>query len=132
MEGRAKFLGHSIHPILIVFPLGLLATAVIFDTVYWISGNPTMALVAYWMIAAGIIGGLMAAVFGLIDWTKIPAGTRARSVGIYHASANVVALLFFAGSWWMRNDLPIRPEMLASVLSYIGGRGRTGRRMARR
>ena len=33
MEARAKLLGHPIHQMLIVFPLGLLATAVIFDVI---------------------------------------------------------------------------------------------------
>jgi uncharacterized membrane protein len=31
MESRVKLLGHSVHQMLIVFPLGLLAMAVIFD-----------------------------------------------------------------------------------------------------
>ena len=120
MESKAKFLGHAIHPILIVFPLGLLATAVVFDVIYLIWGDPDMAGVAYWMMAAGIIGGLLAAPFGLIDWLAIPSGTRAKTIGLLHGGAQLVAVLLFAGSWWMRNDLPERPEMLASVLSFIG------------
>jgi uncharacterized membrane protein len=40
---------------LIVFPLGLLATAVIFDFIFLAGGGPTMAIVSYWMIAVGII-----------------------------------------------------------------------------
>jgi uncharacterized membrane protein len=79
MESRAKFLGHAIHPIMIVFPLGLLATAVVFDIIYLIWGSRDMASVAYWMMAAGIIGGLIAAPFGLIDWLAIPSGTRAKN-----------------------------------------------------
>ena len=120
MESRAKFLGHAIHPILIVFPLGLLATAVVFDVIYLIWGNPDMANVAYWMMAAWIIGGLIAAPFGTIDWLAIPSGTRAKTIGLMHAISNVIALLLFAGSWWMRNDLPERPETLASILSFLG------------
>ena len=120
MESRAKFLGHAIHPILIVFPLGLLATAVVFDVIYLIWGNPDMAGVAYWMMAAGIIGGLIAAPFGAIDWFAIPSGTRAKTIGAMHGLSNVVALLLFTGSWWMRNDLPERPETLASILSFLG------------
>jgi hypothetical protein len=42
MESRAKILGHPIHQMLIPFPLGLLGTAVIFDIIYLIWGNPTM------------------------------------------------------------------------------------------
>ena len=80
MESKAKFLGHPVHQMLIVFPLGLLATGVIFDLIYLFWGNMTMVIVAYWMIAAGIIGGLVAAPFGWIDWFAIPRGTRAKSV----------------------------------------------------
>jgi uncharacterized membrane protein len=120
MESRAKFLGHAIHPILIVFPLGLLATGVIFDAIYLIWGNPSMASVAYWMIAAGLVGGLVAAPFGWIDWFAIPSGTRAKTIGLMHGLGNVTALLLFAGSWWLRNDVPERPETLASILSFLG------------
>jgi uncharacterized membrane protein len=66
---------------LIPFPFGLLTTAVIFDIVYLIRGNPAMGTVAYWMIIAGIIGGLVAAPFGFIDYLAIPQGTRAKTVG---------------------------------------------------
>lgn len=120
MESRAKFLGHAIHPILIVFPLGLLATGVVFDVIYLIGGNGEMANVAYWMFAAGIVGGLIAAPFGLIDWLAIPSGTRAKTIGAMHGLSNFVALLLFAGSWYLRNDIPARPETLASVLSFLG------------
>jgi uncharacterized membrane protein len=73
MESRAKFLGHPVHQILIVFPLGPLATAVIFDVVYLSGGASIMATVAYWMIAAGIVGGLAAAPFG---WIRLVPDSR--------------------------------------------------------
>lgn len=64
MESRAKVFGHAIHPILIVYPLGLLSTAVIFDIIYLVTANARWATVSFWMIAAGVVGGLLAAVFG--------------------------------------------------------------------
>ena len=120
MESRAKLLGHAIHPILIVFTLGLLATGVIFDVVYMIWGNPTFATVAYWMIVAGIIGGIVAALPGWIDWFAIPSGTRAKSVGLIHGLGNVLVLLLFIASWWLRRDAPERPEMLDHLLAFAG------------
>ena len=60
---------------LIVFPVGLLATAVIFDLIYLLGDRATMAIVSCWMIAAGVIGGLVAAPFGWLDWFAIPPGT---------------------------------------------------------
>jgi uncharacterized membrane protein len=125
MESKAKALGHPIHQMLIPFPFGLLATAVIFDIIYLIWGNPTMATVAFWMIAAGIIGGLVAAPFGLIDYLAIPQGTRAKSVGLVHGVGNVIVLLLFAGSWWLRYGAAgalaaYAPSTLALVLSFAG------------
>jgi uncharacterized membrane protein len=124
MESKAKALGHPIHQMLIPFPFGLLATAVIFDIIYLIWGNPTMVTVSYWMIYAGIIGAILAAPFGLIDWLAIPKGTRAKSVGLLHGLGNVVVLLLFIGSCWLRYSspaaIPYLPSTPALVLSFVG------------
>lgn len=115
-----KLLGHPVHPMLVVFPLGLLATAVVFDVIYLVGNNPTMAVVAYWMIAAGVIGGLVAAPFGWIDWFGIPRETRAKSIGLWHGVGNIFVLLLFVISWFVRNDLPEQPGAFAFILSFIG------------
>ena len=80
MKAGAKLFGHPIHQMLIVFPLGLLATSVVFDIIHLATGSPMWGEVSFWMIAAGVIGGLLAAVFGLIDWLAIPVATVAGSV----------------------------------------------------
>src|SRR5438067_5746111 len=95
MESKVKVFGHPIHPMLIVFPLGLLATSLIFDIVHWITGNAFFSVVSFWMITAGVIGALLAAIFGLIDWLMIPAGTRAKRLGLWHGVGNVVVVLLF-------------------------------------
>jgi len=120
MQTKVKLLGHPVHQMLIVFPLGLLATAVLFDIVHLASGRPVMAVVAYWMVAAGVIGGLLAAPFGWLDWLAIPAGTRAKKVGLAHGLGNVVVVLLFLGSWWLRRASPEAPAAVALVLSFAG------------
>ena len=115
-----KFLGHSIHQMLIVFPLGLLATAVIFDLIFLLGGNQTWERAAFYMIAAGIIGGLCSALFGFIDWLGIESGTRAKRVGALHGVGNVVVVVLFLCSWFLRRTLPEHPSTLAFVLSYVG------------
>ena len=124
MESKAKFLGHAIHPILIVFPLGLLATAVVFDIIYLIWGNPTMVVVSYWMIVGGIIGAVAAAPFGLIDWIAIPSNTRAKRIGAFHGIGNVIVLVLFVASWYLRYTAgginPYRPSLAALALSFVG------------
>jgi uncharacterized membrane protein len=119
MQSKARLLGHPIHPMLIVFPLGLLATSVIFDVIHGITGNGTWSYIAEYMIAAGVIGGLVAAVFGLIDWSAIPSGTRANRIGAYHGIINVVVVGLFAASWYVRRGVETDPPAAAYVLSAI-------------
>jgi uncharacterized membrane protein len=118
MESRAKALGHAIHPMLIPFPLGLLATAVVFDIVYLVSNGPGFAVAAAYMIGAGVIGGLLAAPFGWIDWFKIPTGTRAKSIGLLHGIGNVVVVALFAVSWVVRANNGWEPTAWALVCSF--------------
>ena len=121
MESKVKFLGHPVHPILIVFPLGLLIMALIFDVLYFATDNDAFATVAFWDIAAGIVCGLLAAVFGLIDWLNIPNGTRAKAVGMWHGIGNVVVVALFALSWWFRySDPAYEPSTMAFILALAG------------
>jgi uncharacterized membrane protein len=119
MKTKATLLGHPVHPMLIVFPLGLLSVAAIFDIIYAATRNGHWADVSYWIILAGIIGGLTAAVFGVIDWLGIPAGTRAKFIGLIHGFSNVVVVVLFIVSWFMRHADPTAPAMASLVLGWI-------------
>ena len=119
MRSKARLFGHPIHQMLIVFPLGLLATSFIFDLVFLATDSARFADISFWMIASGIIGGLVAAVFGLVDWLAIPRGTRARRIGALHGIGNVVVVGLFAASWLVRYDAPVQPETGAFVLSGL-------------
>ena len=121
MESRVKLFGHPVHPMLIVFPLGLLSTAVIFDVLYLVTGNEDLATVSFWAIAAGIVGGLAAAVFGLLDWLAIPRETRAKRIGMTHGIGNVVIVVLFAISWLLRlGDPAFQPNLLPFLLGLVG------------
>jgi uncharacterized membrane protein len=139
MEARAKLFGHPIHQMLIAFPLGLLATSFFFDLIGLATGKPALLLTAFYLIAAGIIGGLTAAVFGLIDYLAIPGGTRAKRIGLLHGLGNVGVVALFAVSWWMRRGVADAPGsapivvsaiavMIALVTAWLGGElvGRLG------
>lgn len=121
MESRAKLLGHPIHPMLIVLPLGLLIMAVVSDAIFLVTDRAAFATVAYWNIAGGIVSGLLAAVFGTIDWLAIPSGTRAKAIGLYHGVANVIVVALFGLSLWLRTgSLDYVPTTLAFALGVAG------------
>ncbi|AEG92267.1 DUF2231 domain-containing protein [Ramlibacter tataouinensis] len=131
MRSRARLLGHPIHQMLIVFPLGLLATSVVFDLIDLATGTGAFHEVAYWTLAAGLVGALVSAPFGFIDWLHVPRGTRARRVGALHGAGNLVVTALFAGSWLLREPQAEVPALalalslggtaLALVTAWLGG-----------
>lgn len=121
MESRVKLFGHPVHPMLIVFPAGLFTAAVIFDILYLILGNPVLTTVSFYMIAAGVIGGLLAAIFGFIDWLALPNNSRAKKIGGWHGLGNFVIVVLFAISWLIRGGMAnFVPNGLALILSFAG------------
>ena len=116
----AKIVGHHIHPMLIVFPLGLLAVSVFFDIAYLATHEAAFATIAFWDMLAGIIGGLAAAVFGFWDWLTIQSGTRAKRIGAWHGLNMVVVVGLFTASWLIRRmDTFHIPSSSALTLSFI-------------
>jgi uncharacterized membrane protein len=100
MATPASIHKHPIHPMLVVFPFALWTTAVVFDVIGMVTGNGTARAVAYYNIAAGIVGALAAAVPGFIDYLTLRG--RAARIGTWHMALNLVALALFTGSWVLR------------------------------
>ena len=120
MQHKIKPLGHPVHPMLVNYPLGLLTVAPIFDVVHWITHNGYWSTVAFWMIAVGTAVGLLAALTGTIDWVGIPAGSRAKMVGLIHGAGNYFILALFVISWFTRLNAQANPPIVACVLTFLG------------
>jgi uncharacterized membrane protein len=120
MESKARFLGHPVHQMLIVFPLGLLATAVVFDIIQLVTHDGKWSTIALYMIAAGVIGGVISAIFGFVDYLAIPGSTRAKHIGRMHGLGNLAVVVLFAISWYLRLPDAASPQAIALVLSFAG------------
>lgn len=120
MESRVRLFGHPVHQQLVAFPVGLLVTTTVFDLVHAISGSAMVATAAYWMLAAGVIAAALAAPFGALDWMAIPSGTRAKRIGALHGGGNVLVLVLYGLSWWLRRDAMADPPGTAIVVSVVG------------
>src|SRR5438270_11643057 len=97
---------HPVHPMLIVFPLGLLTTSLIFDIIYLGTGEGKWTNAAEFLIGAGVIGGLLAAIFGLLDWIVLPKGSRAKTIGLWHGLVNASVMALFIINWFLRLSAP--------------------------
>ena len=120
MESRAKMMGHAIHPLLVMFPAGMLLIALVFDGLRLLTGDKKWSQVAYWNMVVGVGSGYAASVPGLVDWWYVPDGSRAKRVGLIHAIANHVGLVLFIGSLVQRRSDEAEPSALALALALVG------------
>jgi uncharacterized membrane protein len=127
MASRASIGGHPIHPALIPFPIGLLVFSFVADLIYLWRGNAVWRdYVAFYTLLGGIIGGAAAAIPGLIDWAML-TDRAAVKVANWHARVNIITLLIFAASFYLRTtsgagwiaSMPTLPLVL-SVVGVIG------------
>jgi uncharacterized membrane protein len=120
MLSGTRRLGHTIPPTLVVFPLGMLSTSVIFDFVHLVGGSEVFSTIAYWMILGGLTAGLAIAILGLVDWLIIPDGTRAKKRASIHLLAYTFVLAVYTVSAWSRNNDPSSPEIAATLFATFG------------
>lgn len=120
MENRAKIFGHPIHPILIAFPIAFLSGAVVADIVRHLSRDPAWGMFAFWLLAGGIATGIIAGIFGLIDWSALPHGSKARHTGTSHAIANLCGLALFGVSLAIRWRDPASPGLTETFIGIAG------------
>jgi uncharacterized membrane protein len=123
MKSRATLAGHPIHPMLIPFPLALWATSFAVDILFYFLRHATLLVVAKFMIAAGCLGAIAAAIFGIIDWLSIKNGD-VKKVANWHARLNIAALVVFAISLFLRmgsySELVGRKLTIPFLLSLVG------------
>jgi uncharacterized membrane protein len=102
MEGKAKPAGVDLHRFVNFFPLGLCASSIVFDLIRLFSENGAWSVASEYVIGAGIIGWVVAAVFGTVDRT-----------------ANVAVMGMFVASWLLRLRAPADPPAAALILSAL-------------
>ena len=130
MQGKATLNGHPIHPMLIPFPIAFFVGAVLCDIVsHW--GDPIfwprMAIV---LIGLGIIGALLAAIFGFIDYLTAPLSDAAKKTATTHMILNLLTVVIFAIAFYVRLGdatstvgyiLEVIGVITLAVSGYLGG-----------
>ena len=132
MASPASIGGHPIHPMIIPFPIALWVFSLVADVVYLWRGNPVWKdWIAFYALLAGTIMAAVAALPGLIDWLSLKE-PKVVKIANWHARLNVIALLVFAGSFYLRttsgaqltgdsHTIPLLLSVLGVVLISISG-----------
>jgi uncharacterized membrane protein len=133
--------GHPFHPILVTVPIGAWVASFVFDLISQGAGEEAVFTKgSFWLIGIGIVGALVAAVFGLLDLLAIPRGTRAFTVGVTHLILNLTVVALFAVSFAIRQtqlddneSVEAVPLVISAVaLAVLGVSGWLGGRLAYR
>ena len=101
MASKASIGGHPVHPMLIPFPLALWTTSFLTDVLFYFRRGVGLSLIAKFLLAAGCLGAIAAAIPGIIDWMSIKH-KEVKKIANWHARLNIIALLIFAASLYLR------------------------------
>src|SRR5919202_6880650 len=89
------WLGHALHPLLQLLPVGTWTSAVLLDLL----GGEDAEDSADLLIGMGLLGTVPTAVTGLSDYADTTvASDSVRRIGLVHAASNVTAAALFASS----------------------------------
>lgn len=120
MRTPASIAGHPIHPMVVPVAIGGFLLSFVFDIVCMATGHvDPWATVAFYTMIGGIVGALVAAVFGLVDLMSLPSGSYTKKVAFTHMGINLVVVALFACNAWLRNSEP-NPSGTPFILSLVG------------
>lgn len=134
--GLAGPYGHPFHPILVTIPIGTWVASLVFDLVAVFNHDDRSAFLlgAQVLIGIGIIGALLAAIFGFLDLLTVTKGTPAWKTGITHMTLNLTIVVLFVINFIVRaasgfDDvsvvglvLTIIALILLGVSGWLGGK----------
>ncbi len=111
---------------LISFPVAFWSGALITDAIGAGTGDGFWFRMSVVLIAMGTIGGLLASIFGYIDYLTVPMSKRARFVATCHLSASLATIVVFAVAFALRanherSPLGIAVTVLGALGLLIGG-----------
>lgn len=92
---------HPLHPLIVTFPIAFLVSVLATDVAYWLTFDPFWAQVSVWLLGAGFVSGIVAAITGMLDFLKIDR-VRRRRAGWLHMGGNVAALTLTLINWVIR------------------------------
>jgi uncharacterized membrane protein len=122
---------HPLHPLIVTFPIAFLSGVLGTDLGYWLTSDPFWARASVWLIGAGFLSGIIAALTGMADFLRIDR-VRKRRAGWVHMIGNVIALSFTLINWFIRRNDPINAILpfglilslvVASLLALTGWYG---------
>jgi len=127
MASPASIAGHPIHPILVTVPVGLWVFSLVSDIIFAAGlGGPVWSDVAFYTMAGGVVGALLAALPGLVDFLSL-SDPKAKKIGATHMILNLTLVGLYAVNLYLRlgsrpgATLPIALSVVSAALLLVSG-----------
>ena len=119
MKDKVRVGNHPVHPMLIPLPIGLWIFSLVSDIIYLAGGNPAWATASWYTMAGGIIGAIVAAVPGFLDYLAMrPSLTK--NIALRHMLLNVAALALFIVNFFVRDGSVGTGTFILSIIGVSG------------
>jgi uncharacterized membrane protein len=107
--------GHPFHPILVTIPIGAWVTSLVFDIASRVVDRPGfLTQGSEWLIAVGVLGAVVAASIGFLDFFSIPPRTPAYRTALIHMTLNlIVTAAYVVGFAWRHS--PIDDQTMVGI-----------------
>lgn len=122
MGSKASIRNHPIHPMLVVFPIGLFIFSLVCDLAFHGgSHNVFWKEMAFYTMLGGVIGALLAAVPGFIDYLSI-RDRSVKSIATTHMVLNLIVVVLFIFNLGVRYNAAPDPDaqLFSTILSVVG------------
>jgi uncharacterized membrane protein len=126
MSSPASIGKHPVHPMLVAFPIGLWVFALVCDVVGLAGGSPAWSTVALYATGGGIVGALLAAIPGFIDYLSIDEAEMKR-IATTHLLLGLGSVVIFGFNFWLRfrleegSKIPLFLSMAGVLVIGLGG-----------
>lgn len=117
-------LGFPLHALITGIPIGILGAATAFDIASQFTATPCSDFPrpAFWLISLGLVTGVAAGIFGLLDLRRLDNSSPAYATATKHVIATDVALALYAVSLLLRRGSvyceAVKP--IPTILSVLG------------
>ncbi|MFL5730968.1 MAG: DUF2231 domain-containing protein [Cytophagaceae bacterium] len=118
---KGKLFGHPIHVMLIHFPMAMFPVGFIFDLLSWIKETPLFAIIGFYCMGIGLAGALLASIFGVMDFLRLPDDEIIRTKAVIHASVNMVVVFVYLGLFLFRMPHYETQKTVSPLLNALNG-----------
>ena len=116
LRATAAIKGHPLHPLFVPIPIALFVAALVTDIAFIVDGSRDWAIASQWLLGGGLVGAVLAALGGFIDFVGNARIRELRDAWL-HLFANLTLVVIEGVNFFLRLPDPAVAASLGAMLS---------------